>query len=513
MATLRKQTAGSWQIRVVVKGQRVNISISNLTEWQANNWKEYVQSIATSIDFDRPLEKKAVEWISSLSPEQRKKLSDRGLIDPDPGQADSKKDPKEVLLKDYLEEYFSARKSDVKKATWIFYQHTRKRLVEFFKDRTVRSITPKDGRDFRKWLESTNKRNKPKEEGESVGLAINTVKRRTGLCRQIFSQAIKDGILDRNPFEGLSTAVRSNEERKVYVDLGDFAKVLAKAPNAKWRSLLVLARIAAFRIPSEAQGLKWEHISFEQRRLFVVNSSKTEHHKNRKLRVVPLFPEVEKELLKLHCETTPGEEYVFPDLRADSNLRTTLEKIILRAGVTPWPKLWQNLRSSAATDLARSVPSHIAASICGHTEEVAKEHYWKVGEGDLDQTMEKLSKIHSEKLSPSIAHNIALLDDSQGLESSHSVSTTCDDETKKPKESLGFVAICRLLSEAGLVPKVGDIGFDPPRKTQGKRRVPPSIAHNIALFNVSTLWDSLDVEDRIATLNFWKSLHKDRVGQ
>jgi hypothetical protein len=42
--------------------------------------------------------------------------------------------------------------------------------------------------------------------------------------------------------------------------------------------------------------------------------------------------------------------------------------------------------------------------------------------------MEKLSKIHSEKLSPSIAHNIALLDDSQGLESSRSVSTACNDE-------------------------------------------------------------------------------------
>jgi integrase len=510
MATLRKQSRGdSWQLRVILRGERVTLSLPDLTEWQANKWKEYVQSIATSIDFDRPLDKKTIEWISTLSREQRKKLSDKGLIDPDPGQADLKKDPKEVLLKDYLEEYFSARKSDVKKATWIFYQHTRKRLVEFFKDSTVRSITPKDGRDFRKWLESTNKRNKPTEDGESKGLAINTVKRRTGLCRQIFAQAIKDGILDRNPFEGLSTAVRANEERKVYVDLGDFAKVLAKAPNARWRSLLVLARIAAFRIPSEAQGLKWEHISFEQKRLFVVNSSKTEHHKNRNLRVVPLFPEVEKELLKLHCEATPGEEYVFPDLRADSNLRTTLEKIILRAGVTPWPKLWQNLRSSAATDLARSVPSHIAASICGHTEEVAKEHYWKVGEGDLDQTMEKLSKVHSEKL----AHKLALSDVSEGLVMSPSVSKTCDDETKKPKESLGFVAICRLLADAGYSIRMGEEGSESPPKSQGNRRESPNLAHKLALFDVSTLWGSLDDEDKIATLLFWESLQRGRVGQ
>ena len=112
-----------------------------------------------------------------------------------------------------------------------------------------------------------------------------------------------------------------------------------------------------------------------------------------------------------------------------------------------------------------SYRSLIAASICGHTEEVAKEHYWKVGQGDLDQTMGKLSKTHSEKLSPSIAHNIALLDDSQEPESSHSVSTTCDDETKKPKESLGFVAICRLLPEAGLLPRMGEEGLEPPTST------------------------------------------------
>ena len=151
---------------------------------------------------------------------------------------------------------------------------------------------------------------------------------------------------------------------------------------------------------------------------------------------------------------------------SNSIARSVSAVIILRAGVTPWPKLWQNLRSSAATDLARSVPSHVAASICGHTEEVAKEHYWKVGEGDLDQTMEKLSKIHSEKL----AIKVAIKDDSQGLESSHSVSTTCDDETKKPKEYLGFVAICRLLSEAGLVPKVGDIGLEPTTSTMSTLR-------------------------------------------
>jgi hypothetical protein len=56
--------------------------------------------------------------------------------------------------------------------------------------------------------------------------------------------------------------------------------------------------------------------------------------------------------------------------------------------------------------------------------------------------------MHSEKL----AIKVANIDVSKGPESSLTVSTPSDDETKKPKESLGFVAICRLLSEAGLMP-------------------------------------------------------------
>ncbi len=464
MASLRKQAKGeSWQLRFNLDKKPIVLSLPDLTEWQANKWKGFVEAMVVCREKDLPLDKKSIEWLSSLTPEQRKKLSDKGIIDPDPDQVEGEK---ETTLSEYLEDYFSTRRSDVKEATWIFYEHTRKRLVEFFGDRSLRSITPKDGKDFRKWLEKTNKRDKAKEDGKTIGLSINTVKRRTGLCRQIFAQAILDGLLDRNPFEGLSTSVRSNEERKAYVGLEDFAKVLEKASNAKWKSLLVLARIAGFRIPSEAQGLKWEHISFEQRRIFVVNSSKTEHHKNRKLRVVPLFPDVERELLKLHCEATPGEEYVFPDLRGDSNLRTTLEKIIFRAGVKPWPKLWQNLRASAATDLAKTVPSHIAASICGHTEQIAQEHYWKVGEDDLDQTISKLSSMHSEKL----AIKVANIDVSKGPESSLAVSTPSDDETKKPKESLGFVSICRLLAEAGFTVKIGDIGLEPTTSTMSTLR-------------------------------------------
>lgn len=170
--------------------------------------------------------------------------------------------------------------------------------------------------------------------------------------------------------------------------------------------------------PLDRKILEWLSSLSTEQRISIVGSSKTEHHDHRQIRIVPLFPEIERELLKLYAEPTETQ-YVFPELRADSNLRTTLLKIIQRAGLKPWPKIWQNLRSSAATDFARSVPSHVAASICGHTEEIAKEHYWTVGDQDLDNVIARLTPELSAKLAPKLALN----DVSNGLDRSTTVSS------------------------------------------------------------------------------------------
>jgi integrase len=260
--------------------------------------------------------------------------------------------------------------------------------------------------------------------------------------------------------------VGSNKERQEYVPLEVFAKVLDKAPNARWRSLLVLARLGALRIPSEAQGLRWDHIAWEAKRISIVASSKTEHHAKRAVRIIPLLPAIEKELLSLHLQAEDGAELVFPDVNGTTNLRTTLEKIIARAGVKQWPKLWQNLRASGATDFARSLPSHVAAEICGHTEQIAKEHYWTVTDSDLDQAIADLSPGITAKLSPEggekLSKKLSIEDGLKGLETSLGVSEAKVSKTKKAREIPGFDAVCRLLTRDGFTLIMGDEGLEPP---------------------------------------------------
>ena len=72
-------------------------------------------------------------------------------------------------------------------------------------------------------------------------------------------------------------------------------------------------------------------------------------------------------------------EYVISRYRdSNSNLRTQAHRIIERAGFTPWPKVFQNLRSSLATDLVQYEALHVVAQWTGHTVETMRKFYLQV---------------------------------------------------------------------------------------------------------------------------------------
>jgi hypothetical protein len=58
-------------------------------------------------------------------------------------------------------------------------------------------------------------------------------------------------------------------------------------------------------------------------------------------------------------------------------------KILKRAGLTPWPRLFHNLRASRETELAGEWPLHVAAEWIGNTTLVAAKHYLMVRDKDF----------------------------------------------------------------------------------------------------------------------------------
>jgi len=124
----------------------------------------------------------------------------------------------------------------------------------------------------------------------------------------------------------------------------------------QWRLIFALARYGGLRSPSEILALKWQDVDWERGRI-LVHSPKTEHHAGGESRQLPLFPELVPYLREVFEQAQEGIEYVVTRYRSRGvNLRTQLERIIVKAGLKAWPKLFQNLRSTRETELAEWWP-------------------------------------------------------------------------------------------------------------------------------------------------------------
>jgi integrase len=197
--------------------------------------------------------------------------------------------------------------------------------------------------------------------------------------------AVRRKLVSFNAFEELKSATRGNPERFYFVTQTETQKVLDACPDAQWRLLFALSRYGGLRCPSEHLGLMLRDINWEKGRM-LVRSPKTAHHVGHDSRFVPLFPELLPYLREVFEEAEPGTEYVITRYRqANCNLRTQLQRIIAKAGLKAWPKLFQNLRSTRETELTEHWPEHVVCAWLGNSRAVAREHYLQVTDEHFEQ--------------------------------------------------------------------------------------------------------------------------------
>ena len=221
----------------------------------------------------------------------------------------------------------------------------------------------------------------------AADLRATTIHKRLQHARMFFSHAKRQRLLSENPFEFVRHRPGDPSERRAYVPTADVLRTIDQAPNTTWKLLLALSRFVGLRVPSEALSLRWQDVDWERGRL-TVPSPKTQHLAGRSYRVIPLFVAIRPYLEAAWDEAPERAEYVMPEEYrrraqgpggwANANLRTTLEKIIRRAGLTQWPKLWHNLRASRQTELAETFPAHVVCTWIGNSVDVAREHYLQV---------------------------------------------------------------------------------------------------------------------------------------
>src|SRR5262249_45630927 len=80
-----------------------------------------------------------------------------------------------------------------------------------------------------------------------------------------------------------------------------------------------------------------------------------------------------------------------------TNWRTQFLRILRKAGVTPWPRLFHGLRASCQTDLANKFPAHVVCEWLGNSLAVAREHYLQVTEDHYREAAQNPAQLGAQK--------------------------------------------------------------------------------------------------------------------
>jgi len=146
--------------------------------------------------------------------------------------------------------------------------------------------------------------------------------------------------------------------------------------------------------PSEVLSLEWRHVDWERGRLTVPRPRPTATTARQVARSRSSRNCRRTGQKRLHL-TEPGQTHVTggdhlakangPNGWKECNLRTTFDKLVKRAGLEPWPRLFHNLRLSRETELLEEFSVHVVALWMGHDAKVSLKHYAQMTEEHFDR--------------------------------------------------------------------------------------------------------------------------------
>lgn len=107
----------------------------------------------------------------------------------------------------------------------------------------------------------------------------------------------------------------------------------------------------------------------------------TEHFEDGGIRFCPIFDELYPYLLELQDIAKPGincpmsSPVITRWTSSAQNLRTPFLKVLRRAGINAWPKLYHNMRATRQTELLAQFPAKDVCEWLGNSQAVAMKHY------------------------------------------------------------------------------------------------------------------------------------------
>jgi integrase len=204
------------------------------------------------------------------------------------------------------------------------------------------------------------------------------------VTRMVFSWAVDQEWLTKNPMRGIPLGSFINRDNDRTISMGEYAQLLEACPNQEWRTIIALARIGGLRCPSELKALRWTDINWEQNR-FVVRPTKTKRYEKHRERIGPLFAELWKELDRhFLLDETAGNEFVIQSYQGTSWKHHRLfQKIANNAGLGEIQRPFDNMRMSRSNEVLNAWGEAKESLWIGHSVQVMKNHYLCVSDDDF----------------------------------------------------------------------------------------------------------------------------------
>lgn len=368
MASITSEPNGRKSVQFVgVDGKRRTVRLGLASKRDAEAVKGRIERLVACQRANLPTDPETTAWLAGVPAELYGRLVAVGLAAPREGAAPC------PALAEFLSTYIAGR-SDVKGSTRENLEISARRLVEYFgSDRRIDAITPHDADGWKMWLIERDAKGRQRYADSTSGRSVTR-------ARQFFRAAVRARLIEANPFQDVKPPARLNPARQFFVTREMSEKVLAACPDDGWRLVFLLLRYGGLRCPSDVAGLLWEEVDRERGR-FLVHSPKTEHHPGGESRWVPIFPELREHFCGHNVFTKTGP-IVPPERCGRMVLRRRFLSAVRKAGLKPWPKLFQNLRSTRETELAAEFPLHVVCSWLGNSPKIAGDHYLQVTEAD-----------------------------------------------------------------------------------------------------------------------------------
>ena len=375
MASISK-VDGAFRVQFTdADGARKTVRLGVSDRKTAESVCRHVEALLVAKTTGQPVRQETAVWLSSIGDTLRDRLAKVGLC-----EASAPSTTLGAFLADYIR-----RRPDVKATTVANWKRTVRVLLAYFgPNRPIASITVADATDFARWMRTPKARVRLHgDSGET--LAEATIRRRCGIAKQFWNDAIERGLTTLNPFRKLPAAVVGNAARQRFITREETQRLLDVCPSPSWRLVVALARYAGLRCPSETHALEWSDIDWQRRRIRV-RSPKTARHSGHEAREIPLFPELERYLLESWEACPKGETHCVFNV-SPTNPGVHLRRLIKLAGLPTLPKPFVNMRGSFATELAQMYPGHVAAAWLGHSEAIANKHYRMVRDADYERAI------------------------------------------------------------------------------------------------------------------------------